>query len=126
MGTLPVDSSALGTPEEFLAFMEDKVRDTPLCLTSGDSVEEGIAEETARKVLFFIPCHISLLNKLLELKGGVVSHDPDEPILWPFGNEFPVSSQDHTALCTSPLNQVVKIFSLVIDRIVAQQPQAFR
>jgi hypothetical protein len=126
MRTLPIDSSALGTPEEFPAFMEDKVRDTPLCLCSRDLVEEGIAEKTARKVFFFIPCDISFLNKLLQLKGRVVFRNPDEPILWPFGNEFPVSSQDHTALRTSPLNQVVEIFSLGIDRIIAQQPQAFR
>jgi hypothetical protein len=88
MRTLPVDSSAPGTPEEFLAFMEDKVRDMPLCLCSRDFVEEGIAEETPRKVFFFIPCDISFLNKLLELKGRLVFRNPHEPILWPLAMSF--------------------------------------
>jgi len=125
VGSPPIDSPALGTPEELLLLVIDEVWNFSCRLLPRDFIEEGITEKTSAKEVFWVQRDESFLNKVSQLKGGFVFHHPENAIPFSFRDQFGVSGQDHPFSLTGQMNHLVSIFPPVIDCVITQHSQFF-
>jgi hypothetical protein len=102
--------------------IKDKVRNFSFCLFPCDFIQEGVTEEASRKEALLLQQNDLLLNESLQLEIRFVLRDLDDTILGSLREELAISSQDDTALLTRQFEQLISIFSPVVNGIITQHP----
>jgi len=88
MGSFPVNSLALRALEKKVVVVVNEIWDLAFRFAPRDFRERGITEKASGKEFFFAESNHSSLNELSELPRGMIILHSENPILWPFRNEF--------------------------------------
>src|SRR4030043_838470 len=125
MRSLPVDSFTFRAPVKISLLREDEVRDFSFCLFPWNRMDWVITEETSGVKYFLVEREGSFLNYLLQLARRVILRDGVDAIFGSSKSQFRIPGQADSFFLAGQLDELMNIFTTVIEGIVTKHPQPF-